>query len=771
MNFAGPQDLRQLQKLSTPVWIFDVDRHGIWWANSQGLAFWKAGSVDELRLRDFSSDSATVRERLRQIVELASDDGQINDTWTLYPSGEPQTVILSFQPVEIEGTYKGILIELVQLLGRDANDDTWRLLEAARATSLMMTTFSMEGQVLTQNPAALACYGAPGSSDDGLTQLQARFRDPALAEKVLNCGSSNELAHWEAEMRTAAGLRTHALSARMGRDPVNGDAVTVLTEEDVSERVRLRALQESEKERLKHAVAESSDKLRISQERFELAVQTAAIWDWDVVEDRLFLSPNFTEALGYERGEFTEHLRANRIASVLHEEDVAAYEAKIVDHLAHPTRPLTHEMRFVTKSGEARWYHCQGKCVTDEHGKAIRSVGLLTDITERKALEATLLVSQRMEAIGQLTGGIAHDFNNLLTVIQGNAELLKEFQGSDDELTAEIVSAVRRGADLTKHLLAFARQQTLIPKAVDLHQLVPEMKKTFLRTISETVTVDFEAAPDLWPVHADPTQLETAILNLALNARDAMPGGGTLTIACRNAEAQEIARATELELERHDYVVLAFSDTGKGMSPEQVQKAFEPFYTTKGVGQGSGLGLSMVQGFSRQSRGDTRITSVPGRGTTVSIYLPRAEVAATPRANPTPPEIALGQDEHIHILEDNQHVQETVSKLVRSLGYSVTTSDTAAEALEWTHRNPQADLYLVDILLPGGKSGVDFARALKTRQPSANILFMSGFSENQLASSSGEELGANFIAKPFDRSAISKALRHVLAGARVAQKA
>ncbi|MDA8747776.1 ATP-binding protein [Litoreibacter sp.] len=762
LNFASPEDLRQLSQLSTPVWIFDVDRHGIWWANKQGLAFWKAKSVDALRKRDFSSDSATVRARLRQIVELASSDAHVTDTWTLYPGGHPQTVMLSFQPVEIEDHFKGILIELVQVLDRTADDDTWRLHEAARATSLIMTTFSLEGGFLAQNPASLACYEVARRDGGKLTDLASRFVNEHDVEFVLEKVAGNEAANWEAEVITSNGIRTHSISVQKGRDPITGDFVIVLNEEDVTERARIRALRETEKEALKHQVAQSSDKLRISQERYELAVETAALWDWDVLEDKLFMSPNFLNALGYEQADFIDILRLSGLIGLLHPDDVRGYQKKIATHLANPDQKMSHEIRFVSKSGDIIWFHCQGKCVHDGAGKVTRSVGLLTDITQRKSLEAKLLVSQRLEAIGQLTGGIAHDFNNLLTVIQGNAELLEVVMNADTELTGEIIRAVQRGADLTTHLLAFAKQQTLIPKSVDLNRLIPEMEKTLFRAISETVSIEYVADSDLWDVHADPTQLETALLNLALNARDAMPSGGTLKITCRNMDFEQIENSEELELTPGEYVEIALQDDGPGMPENTLRKAFEPFFTTKGVGEGSGLGLSMVLGFSRQSRGDTQISSIVGQGTKVTFYLPKSAEARPSVAQPHKADVLLGNGERVHILEDNQLVQKTVSKIVGSLGYQVTTSNDTAEALVWARGHPETELYLVDVLLPGGKSGVDFVKLLKAKQPDAKVLFMSGYSENQLAESSGLKLDGAFISKPFEKSTFSRAIRTAL---------
>lgn len=767
LSFVSQNDLRQLEKLSTPLWIFDVDRHGIWWANGQGLAFWQAKSVAELQARDFSSDSTTVRDRLSQIVASGNADTHVTDTWTLYPGGNPQTVVLSFQPVLIDDSFDGVLVEIVRVLNRDSDDETWRLLEAARATSLMMTTFSLEGALLAQNPASLACYGAKIASEDGRTCLQKRFVDPTVAQRIIAKVSDNEPSTWEAAVKTAKGVRTHALSVRKGRDPIAGEFVIVLTEEDVTERVRVRRIQQSEKEALKQEVALSYEKLRISQERYELAVQTAAIWDWDVIEDRLFMSPNFVSALGYSTEEFTALLREHRFEGLLHLDDVMGYRAKLHELLANPSLPMSFEMRFVTKSGAVEWFHCQGKCVLDEFGRASRSAGLLTNITRRKQLEETLLASQRMEAIGQLTGGIAHDFNNLLTVIQGNAELLAELETTHSDLVSEIVHAVTRGADLTRHLLAFAGQQTLLPKPVCLNELLPAMKKTLLRILGETVTIGLDMPDDLSNVHVDPTQLEAAVLNMALNARDAMPSGGVLTITGENVTVDQIPCRDDFHLTGAHYVRLSVQDTGDGMDKETRFKAFEPFFTTKGVGQGSGLGLSMVQGFSRQSQGAVTIDSEAGMGTTVTLYLPQAHVLPDFQPQQPIPDIVMGKGERILILEDNPHVQDAVSRLVQALGYDVSTASDVAEASAWISAHPSADLYLVDIVLPGGQSGVDFAKHLRASQPDARILFMSGHADDHLGADNGLDFEVNFLSKPFDKAALAQSLAKTLRAAPV----
>jgi PAS domain S-box-containing protein len=730
LEFTDLGDVHQLQHLTTPLWIFDVDRNRIWWANNQGLAFWKARSVEELRKRDFSSDSATVRKRLRQIVELATEDTQLTDTWTIYPADDPKTVILSFRSVLIESEFQAILIELKRVLDRDDSDDTWRLLEAARATSLMISTFSLEGELLSQNPASLACYGKGSRQKGHRSNLDTRFQTQFFESRIRNDIEVNETKEYEVEVVTSKGLRTHSLTARRGRDPITGDFVIFLTEEDVTERANSRKLRQAEQAALETEIATSGTKLKDSQERYELAVQTASIWDWDAVTDQIFMSPKFVGLLGYTEDQFAAKMARYRFTGFLHHDDIDQFEDNIKKHLQDPSRSLSFEVRILTKHGGVLWFHCQGKSIFNAQGKVTRSVGLLTDVSDRKTLETNLLASQRLEAVGQLTGGIAHDFNNLLTVIQGNAELLEAFESKHTDLTSEIISAVKRGADLTRHLLAFAKQQTLIPRSLDLKLLIPEMDRTLLRAIGETVSTDFQTVEGLWNVHADQTQLEAAILNLALNARDAMQFGGTLTITCCNRFIEDIVDFQNLELDTDQYVEITVQDNGHGMTPTTLAKSFEPFFTTKGVGQGSGLGLSMVLGFARQSNGDARIQSVFRQGTKVSLYLPKSDILPTEDAVETE-KIVRGKQEHIHILEDNENVQEVVAKIVASLGYQVTTSSNVDQAEAWVQANMGADLYLVDILLPGGKSGVDFAAFLRQIRPRAKMIYMSGFAGDE----------------------------------------
>ena len=359
---------------------------------------------------------------------------------------------------------------------------------------------------------------------------------------------------------------------------------------------------------------------------------------------------------------------------------------------------------------------------------------------------------------GQLTGGIAHDFNNLLTVIQGNIQLLHEHGQADKDLTTEVVNAVQRGAELTRHMLAFAGKQTLAPKPLDIAQLLSGMRSTFLRVLIDSIEIRYEVDDALWPVFADAAQTENALLNIVLNARDAMAYGGELDIAAQNVMVDAANARFSMNLEPGEYVKISVSDNGSGMTHDVIAKAFDPFFTTKGLSNGSGLGLSMVLGFSQQSGGDAQIESAPDSGTKISIYLPRsksAQINECPVVSKLP---RLGNGERIHVLEDNMHVVSTVKRLAQSLGYNVTSSLNVADALDMVAYDPSIQLFLIDIILPEKRTGVDFASELLAIRPEAKVILMSGFSKQELARDIIQTLDFEFLPKPFSRTELANAL-------------
>ncbi len=390
---------------------------------------------------------------------------------------------------------------------------------------------------------------------------------------------------------------------------------------------------------------------------------------------------------------------------------------------------------------------------------------LAHDLTERQLAEEKLRRSQRMETVGHLTGGVAHDFNNLLTVLVGNLELLEDHVAEDadaEKLRANAMKAAERGADLTQHLLAFSRRQVLNPKTVDINALLAGSVEIMRRTLGEDIDILVDEGAELWKAVVDAGQLENALLNLTLNARDAMPQGGLLTIETRNIHLDmEYSRARE-EVSPGPYVMIAVSDDGRGMPPEVVDRAFEPFFTTKEVGKGSGLGLSMIFGFAKQSGGHLAIYSEVGEGTTVKLFLPKAadgEKAAVARRR----ESSLPRGgESILLVEDNEDVRFIVVASLRSLGYKVHDAGYGQEALAVLDDGDRFDLLITDIVLPGDMHGRDVAREISRRVPGIKVLYMSGYAENSIIHQGRLDPGVRLLMKPYRLETLAHAVREAL---------
>jgi PAS domain S-box-containing protein len=394
-------------------------------------------------------------------------------------------------------------------------------------------------------------------------------------------------------------------------------------------------------------------------------------------------------------------------------------------------------------------------------------VAVVRDITQREETENRLRQAQKMEAVGQLTGGVAHDFNNLLTVILGNLELLAQ-RGANDPAQHDLVEtaarAALRGADLTRRLLAFSRKQPLNPVPTDVNVLVSRMAELFRRTLGDQVQVDAVTAGGLWPAMVDAAQLENALLNLAINARDAMPAGGRLSIETANAHLDQGYADGNAEVKAGQYVMIAVSDTGVGMAPEVAARAFEPFFTTKETGKGSGLGLSMVYGFVKQSGGHVSIYSEAGHGTAVKLYLPKADAPARHPAAYGPQQALPEGKETVLVVEDNPDVRVLVVASLSSLGYRVFAAEHGPAALALLDTLPALDLLLTDVMLPGGMNGRAVADAVKKRYPQTKILFTSGYTENAIVQQGRLERGTELLAKPYTRQELARTVRRVLDG-------
>jgi signal transduction histidine kinase/CheY-like chemotaxis protein len=385
---------------------------------------------------------------------------------------------------------------------------------------------------------------------------------------------------------------------------------------------------------------------------------------------------------------------------------------------------------------------------------------------EIEATESQVRQAQKMEAIGQLTGGVAHDFNNILTVITGTIEILGEAVKDNPylaQITNMIGAAAARGADLTQHLLAFARRQPLQPRSVDVNALVIEAARLLRPTLGEHIEIESMLAHDSAPALIDPSQLSTAILNLALNARDAMPNGGKLTLETRNVVLDENYAGMNSEVNPGSYILIAVSDSGPGIPASLLEKVFEPFYTTKDVGKGSGLGLSMVYGFVKQSNGHIRIYSEEGHGTTVKLYLPQAaELADAPPADAGICELE-GGDESILIVEDDTLVREYVVTQIGRLGYDTLAAGNAAEALAIISGPERIDLLFTDVIMPGTMNGRQLAIEAQTRRPGLKVLYTSGYTENAIVHHGRLDAGVLLLPKPYLGSDLARMIRTALA--------
>ena len=391
---------------------------------------------------------------------------------------------------------------------------------------------------------------------------------------------------------------------------------------------------------------------------------------------------------------------------------------------------------------------------------------LSEEITTRRQAEEALLQAQKMEAVGQLTGGVAHDFNNLLTIITGNLQMLEE-QLREDPLLGRLVQgalkAAAQGAELIGKLLVFSRRQALRPQPIDLNQLLGNMTELLHRTLGETIAIETRLERELWPALVDAHQVEMALLNLAVNARDAMPHGGTLTIATTNITLGEDYAAREAEVSPGDYVLLAVSDTGTGIPPAMTKQVFEPFFTTKATGKGSGLGLSMVYGFAKQSGGHIKIDSEPGQGTTVKLYLPRATDFAERPAEPGPfPLVPAAGGETVLVVEDELGVRELAVLFLTDLGYRVLEAADGQSALASLERQPTIDLLFVDLVLPGGLNGLELARQARHYRPDLKVLFTSGYAKDAILGQEKLSARVRLLVKPYQKADLARAVRGAL---------
>lgn len=517
------------------------------------------------------------------------------------------------------------------------------------------------------------------------------------------------------------------------------------------------------------AMAEEAERtaavLRVSEERFRLLglATNDLIWDVDLKSGKVWWSETLRDTYGYDPQDPSNDMSAWE--SWIHPEDRDRVVDSLHSVIESDESNWTSEYRFVCADGSILDVIDRGLVLRDDAGEPYRVLGSTTNVTELRDLEKKLRQAQKLEAVGQLTGGIAHDFNNLLTIIMGSAEVLAEIHAKDPNahrMAETTMQAAERGANLTNRLLAFARRQALAPQHLHPGQLLFGLEGLIRRTINEDIEIGISAADGILSIEVDPGQLENAILNLVINARDAMPDGGRLAIEASNVTLSEDDLLRYEGMDAGGYVMIAVSDNGCGMPRDITERAFEPFFTTKEIGKGSGLGLSMVWGFVRQSNGHAQIYSELGEGTTVKLYFPAAKELET-HAKPQAAAVELqGGTECILVVEDDDMVREHVATQLGSLGYEIRQAATAAEALEVLDGDRTIDLLFTDVVMPGGMNGKQLADAALLRAPDLKVLFTSGYTEDAIVHQGRLDHGVTLLGKPYRRAELVAKVRSVL---------
>jgi PAS domain S-box-containing protein len=513
--------------------------------------------------------------------------------------------------------------------------------------------------------------------------------------------------------------------------------------------------------------AEEAERRGKAEERFRLLVQSVtdyAIYMLDTNGHVSSWNPGAERFKGYSADE----IMGQHFSRFYTEEDKAADIPRIALETAQSVGRFEAEGWRVRKDGSRFWASVIIDPIRTEDGRLIGFAKVTRDLTEKRETEERLRQSQKMEAVGQLTGGLAHDFNNLLAGISGSIEMMQTrlAQGRAQEVDRYLLAAqgaVKRAAALTHRLLAFSRRQTLDPQPTNPNRLLLELEELVRRTMGPSIEVEVVGTSGAWPILVDPNQLENAILNLCINARDAMPNGGKLTIETANRRMDTRA-ARQQDLPEGQYVSICVTDTGTGMPPDVKAKAFDPFFTTKPLGEGTGLGLSMVYGFARQSGGQVRIYSELGEGTTMCIYLPRhnADVAAEENNAIEDRPLSDGQGEVVLVIDDEPTIRMLIGELLAEAGYAVIEAPDGPAGLKVLESNARIDLLITDVGLPGGMNGRQIADAARVNRPDLKVLFITGYAENAVVSKGRLEKGMYVATKPFKMDELAARIREIV---------
>ena len=623
-----------------------------------------------------------------------------------------------------------------------------------------------DGRLLQMNPAGLRMVEADDWSDVAgactFDLVADEHRDTWLRNHGRVCRGENLI--WEFDIIGLKGARrrmqTHAAPIVLSDGSTGQLGIT----RDITSQKRLDEELEDAHNLLEAKVAQRTQELKDALTRLQESERNFGLLVDSVTDYALYMLDPDGKVVSWNAG--AQRIKGYSAEEIIGEHFSRFYtdEDKAAGLPARGLATAAREGRFEAESWRQRkdgsrfWANVVIDAIRDG-GKLVGFAKITRDITERKAAEALLHQAQKMEAVGQLTGGVAHDFNNLLAAIIPSLEMAR-MRVQDEKALRHLDIAARaaeRGGALTHQLLAFSRKQHLASRPVDVNPLIEQLCDMLPRTLGPTISIERDLDPDAWPAMTDPSQLDVALLNLAINARDAMPGGGVLSISTRNVDLGQ--KAGPAELEPGAYVLIGVSDTGTGMSEATQQRAFEPFFSTKIDGRGSGLGLSMVYGFARQSGGQVVIDSEPGRGATIRIYLPRATEAAAAVFPPIRMDSSsAGPPSRLLIVDDDDAVRGVTTELVRGLGHEVVEAASGDAALEILRRGPGFHLMVVDLAMPN-MHGAVFAVRAREIAPTTPVLFVTGYSEAIWAP---EVPGDELLKKPFTQTEIAAKLRAML---------
>jgi PAS domain S-box-containing protein len=639
-----------------------------------------------------------------------------------------------------DGSFEGAVVVTLQL---EQLRKFYRSIDVGPGGSIRV--LHTEGKILFREPSIRNPIDAPAFNDPVYLAYRSGVHDGRLEEEI---GGRTKITVFQSigspGMLVAVSLDRNAALAAWRRDlAVHGALLAAqLVALLLATLMILRLLKA--RQAAASRLARRERQLLLAESIAEMGAVT-----FNVSAGTALLSPNIATIFGWPRP--VEEASIGQLLESIHADDrPLLYEAIL---RCHQTGEMyRQEFRIAHGDGSERIILTEGLRDGDSSNGSACVIAICQDITGRRLAEQQLVQSQKMEGLGQLTGGVAHDFNNLLTVISLNVEMLTEWPELNPEgreIAEMALKAVNRGADLVRSLLAFARKQALRPQLVNLNDIVRDTDQLLQRALGDQVDLETHLGHEVWTVSVDPSQLQAALVNMAVNARDAMPQGGKLTIETGNALLDEHYAQQHADVRPGAYALLAVSDTGSGIPAEIVSRVFEPFFTTKEVGKGTGLGLSMVYGFVKQSQGHIKIYSETGQGTTIKLYLPRSSaiVEETDRIEAGEPRIA--GEGVILVVEDDAMVRKFVVRQLERLGYRTLAAGNGAEALALIDGGEHFDLLLTDVMLGGGMTGKQLALEAGSRRPGLNVLYMSGYAENAIIHHGRLDPGVTLLSKPF----------------------